>query len=108
MIRAVKRHPIAHARAAIMPNDCKALMTECSHHSNQLDADRALVPGPSIERLAVPVAWQVGNNDRVAGRQSWRDSMPAGMALRIAMQQEDGRPLSSNYPTEARAWGRIV
>jgi malate dehydrogenase len=34
-------------------------MTECSHHSNQLDADRALVPGPSIERLAVPVAWSL-------------------------------------------------
>ena len=108
VVRMIEREPIADARAPVMSDDGKAIVPERVHHGDEFLADRSFVPRPGVQNPALSVARQIGCDHRVALRQRWRDVVPGHMTLRIAMQQQDWRPLSANHAREVHAWRQLI
>src|SRR5688572_5907929 len=92
----IERQAISDARSAIVAGDAKALMTERTHHVEHLMRDGALgiVAAIVVRRRAAAFAitGEIGENDSEALRQSRRDTRPANMGLREAVEQQQRRP----------------
>ena len=88
------------AHAPVVPDKVEGVETERLHDLHLVVCGGALaigrvVAGDGGRLVAVAIAPQVGTDDAVALRQARRDLVPFDMALRIAVQHQDGRPLAA-------------
>jgi hypothetical protein len=100
MLWIVQRESISDPRASIVANDGEAVMAERPHHGHEFVASGPLVPRPGVEHPALPVSRQVGSDDGEVFRQYRANLMPRHVALRIAMQQQHRKALSSDHAGE--------
>jgi hypothetical protein len=89
-----------YAAAAVMPYNGEALESQPLHEFELLLGQGALrvspVPGISERLLTVAVPLQVRAHDRKILGQQRSYYVPADMGLRITMQEQDGRTITSN------------
>ena len=91
----VEREPVRHPGAAVVAHDGEALVAERGHQLDELRGHLALrvalAVRPAGGRARGPVAAQVGRHDRVVAGEPRGDAVPAGVRLREAVQEQDGR-----------------
>jgi hypothetical protein len=100
-LRVVESQPVRHASAPIVAHDGESLESQARH-------DLQLVPGHDPLRIravsrigrgatTVPVAAEVRADHREAAGEFRRDAVPASVGLRVPVEQEDGRALTSDH-----------
>ena len=101
----VERQPVAHASAAVVAHDREPAVFELFHQLDHRSGHRALrirrVIGCGLRCVALPIARQVGNDERVLDGERRRDAVPHDMRLRIAVQEQHGRAASANAREDA-------
>ena len=101
----IEREPVGDAAAAIMAGEAKADMTDGLHHLDHGLGHRALgvgrILGISLRRVRPAVAGQVRDDEAVVLRQRRRHAMPHHIRLRIAVQQQQRRPLPAGAREDA-------
>ena len=84
-----------------MPDDGEPLEPQRAHHLDLIHGHRALgvldVVVAARRLSAVPIAPQVGADDREVLGEVRRDSVPHGMRLWVAVKQEHRRPRASAH-----------
>ena len=97
-IRMVETQPVQNPRAAVVPAGLKFFKPEVAH-----DLDLILrhgterigrMIGTAVRLGTVPIAAQIGKNDRKFLRQARRDLVPANMGEGIAVHEKQRRPVS--------------
>jgi hypothetical protein len=96
-VRVVQRQPVPDPRPAIVAREAESLETERAHDEQLISRRRPLgvlgVAGARSRLGAVAVTAEVGEHDGVLARQDRRDVMPDQVGLRVAVQQEERRPV---------------
>src|SRR5438093_161668 len=96
----VQRQPMRGARSAVVPRKKEAVMAERGHHVDLIarhGAKRVMAMiGAAVDGAdAVAVPAQIGGYDVEFCRQPAGDLVPAGMRLRVAMEQQQRRARTS-------------
>ena len=92
----VERHPVRHPPAAVVAGDGEAVEPEAAHHRHLVGGHRPLRVGRMVGRRrrlrGAAVAAQVGQHHAEPGLdQPRRHPVPAGVGLRVAVQQQHRR-----------------
>ena len=88
--------PFKPLRAAVVTDDGEPFVPERDHQRGRGSRHAPLGPAPAIvERAAAAVARQVGHDNRVMGCQDRSHVAPRQVSLRVAVQQQHGRPGSA-------------
>ena len=105
----IERQPIADAAAAVMAGEAKAHVSQRLHHLDHGCCHRALgvgrVLGIGGRGVGPAVAGQIRNDQAEALRQGRRNPVPHDIGLRIAMQQQERRPLPAGARKDAPGCG---
>ena len=84
---------MSHARATIVANEVKGLMTELMHQLDHIEGHRAFGVVGMVRQAgrlrAVSIATEIGANDPISLRQFRRDPVPANMSFGITVHKED-------------------
>jgi hypothetical protein len=105
--RVVERESVGDPRAAVVPGERKAFVAEQFHDLHQVPGRRPLAIG--VKRSAgrrfraVAVAAHVGTHDGEILGQRGGDLVPHDVGLRIAMNQQERRPVSARPQVNLRA-----
>ncbi|EWS52517.1 hypothetical protein X551_04696 [Methylibium sp. T29] len=96
-LRMVQRQPVCHAPAAVVAGHEEALVAQRAHHAHHVGRHRALAVVGVVVRAGrlgrAAVAAQVGHHQPVAVGQPLRRAMPDRVRLRVAVQQQQRRPV---------------
>jgi hypothetical protein len=109
LVGMIEAHAVRHARAAVMPGDVKLVEAERRHHLDLVLRHRAERIARVIRHarrlLRVAIAAQVARHHRELLREARREFMPGQMRERVAVQQQQRRPLAAMRRHDARARG---
>jgi len=107
--RLVERQAVRDARTAVVTDDGEALEAERAHDRDLVVRHRALRVRPVVGRrgrlVARAIAAQVGHDHREVGGQGRSDLVPHDVRLRIAVQQQQRRPVARPAQVDARLAG---
>ena len=96
----VHGQPVRHARAPVMRQHAEMLMAQPCHQPQQVAGHGALAVvhmlGVAGRARGVAIAAQVGQHQGELLRQPGRDAVPDGAGLRVAVHQQQGRPLAAH------------
>ena len=109
-IRMVERQSVGGARAAVVAGQEEAVMAERGHHLHLIashGAERVVdVLRATVGRAdAVAIAAEVGRDHVVSTGEGAGDLVPADVRLRVAVQQQERRPLAAMAEEDLRAVG---
>ena len=108
-IRMVETQAVKNPRAAIVSTRLKFFKPEVAHDLDLIlrhGAERVgRMVGTAVRLGTVPVAAQIGKNDRKFLRQARRDLVPANMGEGIAVHEKQRRPFSPVTQRYLRAAG---
>lgn len=102
----VQAHTLCDPDTAVVANDREGLEAKVPHERDLISGHGALGVRGVIElrrwpgRVAVPT--QVGKDDRVPVSQFRRHPVPHHMTLRVAVQQQNRRPVAAHGGVDAR------
>ena len=106
-VRVVERHPVRHTGAAVVADHGEPVEAERRHQRDLVRGHRLeRVPGVVVARgrpARVAVAAQVRRDDGAVAGQLGGDPVPHDVALREAVQQQDGRPVAAADRVDAHA-----
>ena len=102
----VERHPEPDARAAVVSRHAEALETEVVHHLDVVirhgPEGIAGMVGSAVGFRGIAVAAQVGCDDREGFGQARCDLVPADMGQRVAVEEQERRPLPRKSDMDLR------
>ncbi len=102
----IERKAIADPRATIMTDNAEPREAEMPHDGELVVRHGPLcmvqMLGVALRSTAVAIATQIRRHHGVMPRQHRRDAVPGQMGLRIAVQQQQRRPLARDVGRDPR------
>ena len=102
LVRMIEAHAMQHARAAIMAGGVESVEAERRHHLDLVlrhGAERIAGMVVAAGRLfGIAVAAQIGRDHGELARQRRRELVPGQMRERIAVHQQQRRPVAADAP----------
>ncbi len=107
-IRVVEAHARGGARAAVVPGNEEPAVAELFHHLDLVLRHRPerivdVVGAGFVRADTVAIAPEIGGDDVEMLGETARDLAPGHMGQRVAVQQQQGRPVAAMAQVDARA-----